>query len=97
MSAPTDEAILVVSHGGYMAALLGVLLSPPYSFKAPGVDSHKPCMNTSIMLVKAKYMDKGGRWSGRILSWADVEHLGDNAKDWGVADDLKKGYVAVEK
>jgi hypothetical protein len=80
-----------VSHGAYLSALLGALLSPPFSFSvAPGVDTHKPCLNTSQMRVRASYRD--GKWRGEIQSWADVAHMGGREQRLGVSDDIRAQF-----
>lgn len=98
-----DATVLVVSHGAYLSALLGVLLSPPYSLTAKGVDLGKHCLNTCVMRVKVKFSpgesesEKApGRWSGRIVAWGDAEHLGDQARDIGVADDLRQSMRKMQ-
>lgn len=86
----SDRKILVVSHGAYMKALLGVLIAPPFSFTlAEGVDIRESVWNTSIMRVRIR-LDPGGSggndgqkagvsseimWKGEIQSWGDVRHL----------------------
>jgi broad specificity phosphatase PhoE len=88
-----SATILVVSHGAYLSALLGSLLSQPISFVPDqGVDAKKHCLNTCVMRVQADYDEVAGMWRGAILSWGEVDHLGDQAKDIGVADDLRQSF-----
>ncbi|CAK9784325.1 phosphoglycerate mutase-like protein [Cutaneotrichosporon oleaginosum] len=95
---PTDPStpepiVLAVSHGAYISALLGALLSPPFSFSvAPGVDTHKPCLNTSQMKVRATYDAQKKRWKGEILSWANVDHMGGREQRIGVSDDIREEF-----
>jgi len=48
--------------------------------------------------MKLDYKDDA-KWRGRILSWAEVEHLGgrDSVVRIGVADDLRRAGYKVHK
>lgn len=88
-----EPTILCVSHGAYLSALLGALLSPPFSFAvAPGVDTKKPCLNTSVMRVRARFDPERAKWVGEILSWAEVAHMGGKEQKIGVSDDIRAAF-----
>ncbi|BEJ17118.1 hypothetical protein CspHIS471_0605190 [Cutaneotrichosporon sp. HIS471] len=90
-SSEPEPTVLIVSHGAYLSALLGALLSPPLSFSvARGVDTHKPCLNTSVMRVRANF--DGKKWRGEIQSWANVDHMGGREQRLGVSDDLRAQF-----
>lgn len=92
-AADREPTILCVSHGAYLSALLGVLLSPPFSFAAsPAVDAKKPCLNTSVMRVRARYNPESERWVGEILSWAEVGHMQGLEQKIGVSDDIRAAF-----
>lgn len=88
-----EPTILCVSHGAYLSALLGVLLSPPFSFAVgPGVDIKKSCLNTSLMRVRVHYDEDTNKWVGEILSWAEVTHMGGREQKLGVSDDIRAAF-----
>lgn len=47
------------------------------------------------MRVSASYRPERGGWSGRILGWAEVDHLGAQARDLRVADDVRESVREV--
>ena len=85
-----DGTVLVLSHGAFLAALLAILLSPPFSFTpSPGLDTRRHCLNTSIMRVKCWKEGKEEKWVGEVLTWGQVDHLDGMWEKVGVADDVR--------
>lgn len=85
-----EKKCIVISHGAYLSTLLNVLRAPPLSFRVgEGVDIRKHCLNTCVMRVRVDYDHATSKWDGELLSWGEVEHLGDQARQLDVADDLR--------
>ncbi|KAK8846607.1 hypothetical protein IAR55_005693 [Kwoniella newhampshirensis] len=78
---PTDQPvpepiILVVSHGAWLGSFLSLVLSSAYRFGlASHVDPRLPCYNTSLMVLRCKWVD--GKWKGSVDDWGDIKHLED--------------------
>ena len=73
-TSPSSTVVLCVSHGAYLTQLLKILLSPEMNF-APPPTSHLRChcVNTCVMRLDVAF--DGERWSGRVLSWGEADHL----------------------
>ncbi|WVW78911.1 hypothetical protein I302_100874 [Kwoniella bestiolae CBS 10118] len=88
-----QKVVMIVSHGAWLSCLQQ-LLSHMLKFKiSHRVDLHRPCYNTSIMMVHVEYSHDKHKWSGKIENWGDIAHLRDmmekDEEVGEVADDVK--------
>ncbi|WWC67496.1 uncharacterized protein I206_101404 [Kwoniella pini CBS 10737] len=84
-----EKVIMIVSHGAWLSCLQQILIHLRFEISRK-VDLHKPCYNTSLMIVQVEYLHEKSKWVGKIRDWADIDHLKDilDEEVEEVADDI---------